>query len=79
MELSKYELEIKRHAFIQAMKRNVTPDMIEATLKGGKIERFAKNNVRFIMDYKRFTVICVGEISGAKIKIITIETKGDKK
>ena len=61
------------------MERNVTPDMVEATLKGGKIERFGKHNVRFIKDYKKFTVICLGQIIGAKIKIITIETKGEEK
>jgi len=61
------------------MERNVTPDMIEATLKGGKIERFGKNNVKLIKDYKRFTVICVGEMVGTKIRIFTIETKGSGK
>ena len=33
MDITKCDLEIKRHAFIRAMERNVTPDMIEATLK----------------------------------------------
>ena len=53
--------------------------MIEATLKGGKIERFGKHNVRFIKDYKKFIVICVGQMIGTKIKIFTIETKGEEK
>ena len=79
MDISQYDLEIKRHAFIRAMQRNVTPDMIEATLKGGKIERFGKNNIKFIKDYRKFTVICVGQMTGIKLKIITIETKGGKK
>lgn len=79
MDITQYDFEIKRHAFIRAMERNVTPDMIEATLKGGKIERFGKNNVRFIKDYKRFTVICVGEMVGTNVKIFTIETKGEEK
>ena len=79
MDITQYDFEIKRHAFIRAMQRNVTPDMIEATLKGGKIEKFGKNNVRFIKDYKRFIVICVGEMIGTKVKIFTIETKGDEK
>lgn len=77
MDISQYDFEIKRHAFIRAMQRKVPPDMIEATLKGGKIERFGKNNVRFIKVYKKFIVICVGEVVGAKVKIFTIETKGD--
>jgi len=76
MDISKYDIEIKRHAFIQAMKRKVTPDMIEACLKGGKIQRFGKNNLRFKKEYKYFTVICIGQIEGEKIKILTVETKG---
>ena len=79
MDITQYNLEVKRHAFIRAMQRGVTPDMIEATLKGGKIERFGKHNIRFIKDYKRFTVICVGHMIGITIKIFTIETKGEKK
>ena len=79
MDITQYELEIKRHAFIRAIQRNVTPDMIEATLKGGKIERFAKHNVRFVKEYRNFTVICIGQIIGTKIRIFTVETKGDEK
>ena len=79
MDITQYDFEIKRHAFIRAMQRNITPDMIEATLKGGKIKRFGKNNVKFYKEYKDFTVICVDEIIGNKIKIVTIEIKGDKK
>lgn len=75
MNITQYEFEVKRHAFIRAMKRGVTPDMIEATLKGGKIIRFGKNNLKFYKKYKRFTVVCVDQIIGTKIKIVTIETK----
>lgn len=73
MDVSQYDIEIKRHAFIRAMQRGITPDMIEATLKGGTIIRFGKNNLKFCKKYKRFTVICVDEIVGCKIKIVTIE------
>ncbi len=76
MDITQYDFEIRRHAFIRAVQRGVTPDMIEAALKGGKIERFGKNNLRFVKEYKRFTVICVDQIIGTKIKIVTIETKG---
>ena len=76
MDIINYEIEIKRHAFIRAMERGVTPDMIEATLRGGKVKRFGKHNLKFYKKYKRFTVICVGQIEGMKIKILTIETKG---
>jgi len=49
--------------------------MIEATIKGGRIERFGKNNVKFVKRYKNFEVVCVDEISGNKIKIVTIEKR----
>jgi len=75
MDLSQYEIEIKRHAFIRAMQRGVAPDMIEATLKGGKIKRFGKNNLKFYKEYKKFKVFCIGQIIGDKIKIITIQIK----
>ncbi len=76
MDISQYSIEIRRHAFIRALEREITPDMIEATLKGGKIKRFAKRNVKFIKKYKHFDVICVGEILGTTIKIFTVE-KGE--
>jgi hypothetical protein len=76
MDRTQYSFEIKRHAFIRAMERGVTPDKIESTLKGGSIELFGKIYVRFSGKYKHFTVICVGEITGNTIKILTIETKG---
>jgi len=79
MERIKYEIEIKHHAFKRAMQRHITPDMIEATIKGGKIRRHGKNYVKFICHYKKFDIICVGEIEGMKIKILTIETRGDRK
>ena len=75
MNISQYDIEIKRHAFIHAMERGITPDMIEATIKGGTIKRFGKNNVKFIKKYKQFHVICVDEIIGHRIKIVTIEKK----
>jgi len=75
MNISQYDIEIKRHAFIRPMERGITPDMIEATIKGGNIKRFGKNKVKFIKKYKHFHVICVDEIIGHRIKIITIEKK----
>ena len=75
MDIRQYEIEIKRHAFVRALQRGVSPDMIEATLKGGNIVRFGKNNLKFFKKYRRFIVICVDHIIGTKIKIVTIETK----
>jgi len=76
--LRHYELEISRHAFIRAMEREVMPHMIEATLLGGKLKRFGKHGIKLSKRYKRFEVICIGEIKGQVLKIITIETKNEK-
>jgi hypothetical protein len=37
----------------------------------GKIKRFGKNYIKFV----KGAIICIGEISGLKIKIITIERR----
>ena len=51
--------------------------MIVATIKTGRIERFGRDRILFINEYKRGKVICVGEIKmPGKIKIVTVE--GDK-
>lgn len=68
MDRTKYEIEIRHHVFIQAMKRGINPDLIEHTITNGKIERFGKNNIKFISK----STICIGIISGLKLKIITI-------
>ncbi len=71
MDISKYELEIKHHVFKRALQRGIHPDRIENTLKKGKVKIFGKNYVKFITK----SLICVGEISGLKIKILTIERR----
>ena len=71
MDISRYEIEIKHHVFKRALQRNIHPDRIEDTLKKGKVKRFGKHYVKFITK----SLICVGEISGLKIKIITIERR----
>ena len=43
MDLSKYDIEIKRHVFVRAMQRGIHPDLIEDTIKKGKMKRFGKN------------------------------------
>ena len=67
------EIIITRHALIRARKRGITPDMVEAALKGGKQEQFGKNLVKYSTKYKKGTVVCVGEIVGEVVKIKTIE------
>jgi len=66
-----YEIEIKHHAFIRAMQRGITPDLVENCIKNGAIERFGKNYIKFISK----STICIGEIVGLKIKIITIKRR----
>jgi len=73
MDILKYELEIKRHAFERAMQRGIHPNMIEDTIFNGKIKRFGKHGVKFISKGTKRTIICVGEIAGNKLKIFTIE------
>lgn len=71
MDRRGYDIEIKHHAFIRAMQRGIAPDLIENCIKNGSIERFGKNYIKFISR----STICIGEITGLKIKIITIERR----
>lgn len=71
MDRKGYEIEIKHHAFLRAMQRGITPNLIENCINNGAIERFGKNYVKFISK----STICVGEIAGLKIKIVTIERR----
>lgn len=73
MDVSKYEIEIKHHVFVQAMVRGIHPDIIEDTLNKGKTKRHGKHGIKFINEGSKKTIICVGEIIGTKIKIFTIE------
>lgn len=73
MDISRYELEIKHHTFIQAMRRGIQPDAIEDTIVNGKIIRYGKHGVKFIKKGSKRTLICVGQMIGNKIKIFTIE------
>ena len=73
MDLSQYDLVIKRHVFERAMQRGVHPDMIEDTLLKGKVKRFGKHGIKFISKGSKRTIICVGELIGNRLKIITIE------
>lgn len=73
MDVSKYEIEIKHHALIQAMKRGIHPDFIEDALLKGSIKRYGKHGVKFVNKGGKRTIICVGQIEGMKIKIFTVE------
>ncbi|HIH24893.1 TPA: DUF4258 domain-containing protein [Candidatus Woesearchaeota archaeon] len=63
-----------KHAFVQAMLRGIDPDLIENTIRTGKMTRFGKHGVRFTSGRRR-KVICVGEICGNTLKILTVERK----
>ena len=73
MDISQYDLVIKRHVFERAMQRGIHPDMIEDTLLKGKVKRFGKHGIKFINKGSKRTVICVGELVGNRLKILTIE------
>ncbi len=73
MDISNYNVQIKRHVFARAMYRGIHPDFIEDTLRKGICIRFGKHGVKFINLGSKKTIICVGEIVGMTIKIITIE------
>ncbi len=75
MDFTKFEFEISRHAFVRAMERGVTPDMIEATLRGGWVIKHGKNNYKFCKEYSDFMVVCVDRVEGEKIIIVTIEVQ----
>lgn len=71
---NRWLFELSFHARKRARYKGITFDMIEATLKTGRVKKFAKNRIKFICSYKYGDVVCVGEIkSGNLIKILTIE------
>ena len=57
MDLSRYDVEIKKHVFEQALKREIHPDLIEDTLLKGKIVRFGKHGVKIICKGSKRTII----------------------
>jgi len=74
-DINRFEIEIKKHASIRAMQRGITFKMIKVAIRSGKIERFGKCNLRFTKNYKNFKLICVDEICGNTIKIVTVVIK----
>ena len=76
MRKGRYEIVIKRHAFLRALQRRIHPDLVEDVLESGKMVRFGRNRVKFVKRFRKFTVVCVDEIVGQSIRIVTIERKG---
>lgn len=75
MDRTRYDIDVKRHVFIRATQRGVTPDRIEEVLMSGRLERIGNDRVRFVKEGKKRDIICVGEVRGLRIVIFTIETK----
>lgn len=73
MDILVYDIEIKHHVFRRAIERGIHPDLIEDTIAKGNIERFGKHGIKFINRGTKRTIICVGEVIGMKLKILTIE------
>ena len=78
MDVSKYKLKIKTHAYLRAIERGIEPNSIESLLKNGKITRFGKHGVKFINEGKKRTIICVGELVNTELRIFTVEVQNEK-
>ena len=63
---------LSSHAIKQAIRRNIHPLIVEATVNGGKIRKLGKNILKVSKRYKGGQVICVGEDVGSQIVIKTI-------
>ncbi len=71
-DVERYSIIVTRHAMVRAFERCVDAELVLRIVKHGSIERFGKHGIRFIRNGKR-TLICVGEIHGEAIKILTVE------
>lgn len=78
MDISRYDVQIKRHVFVRAMARGIHPDLIEDALQKGKVAKYGKHGVKFVSKGSKRTIICVGQIVGTRITIFTIEEDGLK-
>ena len=76
MNRGKWKVYVTKHAHDRALMRGLTPDIVKAVVKNGKIKEFGKNYIKFISKYKFGCVICVGEKkSENQIDLITIEVR----
>lgn len=73
--LRRYDIELTRHSFVRANQRHIDLDKIYATVRGGKIKRIGKHYMKFTKRYKRFELICVGQITCEGVRIFTVEIK----
>ena len=75
MDISRYQIELTRHALWRSYLREIDLEEIEATVQGGTIERIGKHCLRFRKCYKDGEVICIGKIKGLMISLLTVEKK----
>ena len=78
MQKGQYRIILTRHAFLQAMKRGIHPDIIESALQQGTMQWFGKNRVKFVKQFRDNAIICVDEVRGDVIVIVTIVKKVKK-
>jgi hypothetical protein len=69
-----WKVKISRHAYVRALQRGIHSMDIESVIRCGRMKRFGKNHVRFMLDCREGAIICVGEKKTRNvIKILTIE------
>jgi hypothetical protein len=78
LQKGSYRIVFSRHAFSKAMKRGIHPDIIEDCIQHGRIIRFGRKRIKIIKEFREIFVICVDEIIGNTIKIVTIAKKAKK-
>ncbi|PIU21071.1 MAG: hypothetical protein COT15_04220 [Candidatus Diapherotrites archaeon CG08_land_8_20_14_0_20_34_12] len=71
-----YEVTFSRHAARRTIEKGISADLIEKAIKEGYMLKFGKNRVKIGKRFKEFEVICVDEIVGNRIKIVTVVKKG---
>lgn len=67
---NKWMIKLSEHALRQAFSAWITPDMIVATIKTGKMKWFGKNFVDFINEYKIGRIVCRGCVKENNIILI---------
>ncbi len=63
-----HDVVMTKHAYLQAIKRDIHPEQIVYAIRHGRVERFGKN----YMKYQTKEMCCVGEIVGLEIRILTV-------
>ena len=68
-----YLVVFTRHAMIRARQRRIPPEMIKECIKTGEMIRFGRNRIKFRKSFRQYAIVCVDEIAGNEINIVTIE------